>query len=52
MLPVKHIFVIGDPKREPDIIQYLQLEFSKQGLEKHVTYFQPKYKDNLSKQEL
>jgi hypothetical protein len=52
MIPVKHIFVIGDPKREPDRIQYLQSEFSKQGLEEYVSYFQPTYKDTLSSQEL
>jgi hypothetical protein len=52
MLPVKHIFVIGDPAREPERIRYLQSEFSTQGLDKHVSYFQPTYKDNLSSHEL
>lgn len=50
--PIHHIFVIGDPSREPERIQYLQSEFQKFGLENHVTYFQPTYKDKLSNDEI
>jgi hypothetical protein len=49
---IHHIFVIGDPSRETERIQYLQTEFQKFGLENYVTYFQPTYKDNISSQEI
>lgn len=50
--PIHHIFVIGDPSRETDRIQYLQSEFQKFGLKSHVSYFQPTYKDKLSSEEI
>jgi GR25 family glycosyltransferase involved in LPS biosynthesis len=49
---IHHIFIIGNPKTEPQRIQYLQEYFSSHELDSHVSYFQPTYKDSLSAQEL
>jgi GR25 family glycosyltransferase involved in LPS biosynthesis len=49
---IHRIFVIGDPKTEPERIHYLQDYFSKYQLDSHVSYFQPTYKGRLSQEEL
>jgi hypothetical protein len=47
---IDHIYVIGDAKREPERIVYLETFFKSHGI--NVTYFQPTYMDNLTPDEL
>jgi hypothetical protein len=44
---IHKLFVIGNKTREPERIQYLETVFVDQGLQQHVDYFQPTYKDTL-----
>jgi hypothetical protein len=47
---IESIYVIGDARKEPERIAYLEKYFKSRGLD--VTYFQPTYMDNLSTYEL
>lgn len=49
---IHHIFVIGDPKREPEQCAYLDTAFSDFGMKGCVSYFQPTYKDTLTEAEI
>lgn len=46
------IFIIGNPRREPDQCTYLDTVFSSLGIQQSVTYFQPTYKDTLTEVEI
>jgi hypothetical protein len=52
MFGIPPIFVICDPKREPNQHAYLARVFDELDLTRSVTYFQPTYKDTLTDAEI